>query len=143
MKFHLLALFALVLPLSASAETRTPLRDDWQLQSACKISAEGAAISAASFATDGWLKTSVPSTVLAAQVKAGVLPDPYFGDNLRKIPGTTYPIGQNFSNLPMSPDSPYACAWWYRKQFNAPPLAANGNRLWLHFGASTTAANSG
>ena len=37
------------------------------------------AISAARFATEGWLKTSVPSTVLAAQVKAGVVPDPYFG----------------------------------------------------------------
>jgi exo-1,4-beta-D-glucosaminidase len=135
MKQNILAIFALIfLPLSVGAEIRTPLHDDWQLQSGCKITADGAAISAAGFATEGWLKTSVPSTVLAAQVKAGVLPDPYFGDNLRKLPGTTYPIGQNFANLPMSPDSPYACAWWYRKQFSAPALSARDNRLWLHFG---------
>ena len=135
MKLNVLVPFALIsLPLILVAETRTSLHDDWQLQSACKITAEGSAISAAGFATDGWLKTSVPSTVLAAQVKAGVLPDPYFGDNLRKIPGTTYPVGHNFANIAMSPDSPYACAWWYRKQFNAPVLATKDNRFWLHFG---------
>jgi exo-1,4-beta-D-glucosaminidase len=135
MKLNVLAFFALIsLPFSIAAETRTPLHEEWQLQSGCKTTADGASISAAQFATDGWLKISVPSTVLAAQVKAGVLPDPYFGSNLRQIPGTTYPVGQNFANLPMSPDSPYACAWWYRKQFAAPALAAKDNRLWLHFG---------
>jgi exo-1,4-beta-D-glucosaminidase len=135
MKLNVLAFFALIsLPFSIAAETRTPLHEEWQLQSGCKTTADGASISAAQFATDGWLKISIPSTVLAAQVKAGVLPDPYFGSNLRQIPGTTYPVGQNFANLPMSPDSPYACAWWYRKQFAAPALAAKDNRLWLHFG---------
>jgi len=135
MKPNLLVSFALLsLPFSLAAETRTPLHDDWQLQSACKSTEDGAAISAAGFSADGWLKTSVPSTVLAAQVKAGVLPDPYFGDNLRKIPGTTYPVGHNFANIAMSPDSPYACAWWYRRQFNAPALVTKDSRLWLHFG---------
>ena len=120
--------------LSASAEKSTQLSDDWRLQSACKISAAGDAISTAQFSAAEWLKISVPSTVLAAQVKAGVFPDPYFGDNLRKIPGTSYPVGHNFANLPMPPDSPYACGWWYRKEFNAPALTAKDNRFWLHFG---------
>ena len=120
--------------LRANAQTSTALHDDWQLQSACKISADGATISTSQFTRDRWLKTSVPSTVLAAQVKAGIFPDPYFGDNLRKIPGTSYPIGHNFANLPMPADSPYACGWWYRKEFNAPELSAKDNRLWLHFG---------
>jgi exo-1,4-beta-D-glucosaminidase len=130
----LLSLFLFHSPFSASAEKATALRDDWQLQSSCKISAGGELVSAAQFATDGWLKTSVPSTVLAAQVKAGVFPDPYFADNLRKIPGTSYPVGHNFANLPMPADSPYACGWWYRKQFLAPELQTKDNRLWLHFG---------
>ncbi|WP_348265103.1 glycosyl hydrolase family 2 [Telmatobacter sp. DSM 110680] len=116
------------------AEKTTPLHDDWQLQSACKATAAGEAISTTQYSTDGWMKTSVPSTVLAAQVNAGIFPDPYFGDNLRKIPGTSYPIGHNFANLPMDASSPYACAWWYRKEFAAPALSAKGNRLWLHFG---------
>ena len=118
----------------ATAEKTTPLRDDWQLQSACKVSADGKSISTGQFGPDGWLKTSVPSTVLAAQVKAGIFPDPYFGSNLRQIPGTSYPIGHNFANLPMPADSPYACGWWYRKEFSAPPLTAKDDRLWLHFG---------
>jgi exo-1,4-beta-D-glucosaminidase len=125
---------AVLMSTSLVAEKTTPLRDDWQLQSACKATAGGEAISTAQYSTEGWLKTAVPSTVLAAQVRAGVFPDPYFGDNLRKIPGTSYPIGHNFSNLPMPADSPYACGWWYRKEFTAPALSAKDNRLWLHFG---------
>ncbi len=124
----------LLLPLGLRAETVTPLRDGWRLQSACKLEADGAAIAADGFATEGWLKTTVPSTVLAAQAAAGVIPDPYFGDNLRKIPGTTYPIGQLFSNMPMAPDSPYHCGWWYRTEFTAPAMTAQDGRFWLHFG---------
>ena len=86
--------------------TVTPLREGWQLQSACTLQATGDSISANGFRADGWLKTSVPSTVLAAQAAAGVFPDPYFGMNLRQIPGTTYQIGQIFARLPMAPDSP-------------------------------------
>ena len=122
------------LPGSLFAGTATQLKDNWQLQSACKITAAGEAVSTAQFSTDGWLKTTVPSTVFAAQVRDGVFPDPYFGDNLRKIPGTSYPIGHNFANLPMPADSPYACGWWYRTEFPTPSFTSKDNRLWLHFG---------
>ena len=135
MKPKSLVLFiAFLLSTPLIAERTTQLRDDWQLQSACKATAAGDAISTTQFSAESWLKTTVPNTVLAAQVKAGVFPDPYFGDNLRKIPGTSYPVGHNFSNLPMPTDSPYACSWWYRKEFNAPALSAKDDRLWLHFG---------
>ena len=128
----LLALLAL--PLALQAEKITPLHDGWRLQSACKLQATGDLIASAGFPVDGWLKTSVPSTVLAAQAAAGAVPDPYFGDNLRRIPGTTYPIGEDFSNLPMSPDSPYHCGWWYRTEFTVPTRTAQDARTWLHFG---------
>ncbi len=106
---------------------------DWQLQSACVLRADGAAISSSSFRPDdGWITAKVPSTVLAAQVAAGKFPDPYFGDNLRKLPGMGYPVGANFSNLPMPTDSPYRCGWWYRKQFMARPQTST--RTSLHFG---------
>ena len=39
--------------------------------------------------------------------------------DLRQIPGTDYPIGKIFANLPMSETSPYRCGWWYRKEFAA------------------------
>ena len=124
---------ALLVP-SLNAATITPLHDGWHIQSACKITAAGDALSAPGFSTEGWISATVPTTVLAAQVAAGLLPNPYFGDNLRKIPGTSYPIGRNFSNLPMPDDSPYHCGWWYRDEFTAPASAAGARQFWLHFG---------
>lgn len=118
---------------SLSAATVTPLHTGWHLQSACKATAAGDAISSAGFSTEGWIPATVPTTVLAAQVAAGLLPDPYFGDNLRKIPGTTYPIGHNFANLPVPEDSPYHCGWWYRDEFTAPAASGAGRQYWLHF----------
>ena len=111
-----------------------PLHDGWRLQSACTVKADGAAISATGFAVDDWISTSVPSTVLAAQAAAKLVPDPYYGMNLRNIPGTGYPIGHNFANLPMPQDSPYRCGWWYRTEFAAPAPALHEQRFWLHFG---------
>ncbi|MGA8530561.1 MAG: glycosyl hydrolase family 2 [Acidobacteriaceae bacterium] len=127
-----LAASVLLIP-TLHAATTTPLHDGWRLQSACKATAAGDAISAPDFSTEGWISATVPTTVLAAQVAAGLLPDPYFGDNLRKIPGTSYPIGKNFSNLPMPEDSPYHCGWWYRDEFAAPASSGASRQYWLHF----------
>src|ERR1035437_7653037 len=124
----------IVLPMVLEAETVTPLRDGWSMESACKLQAGGDAIASTGFPVEGWLKTSVPSTVLAAQAAAGAVPDPYFGSNLRQIPGTGYPIGQDFSNLPMPADSPYRCGWWDRTAFTAPAVSTQQSRFWLHFG---------
>jgi hypothetical protein len=136
----LLLLASCILPLHAqkslettSEETATPLREEWKLQSACKLQADGASISTEAFHPKDWLATSVPATVVAAQVAAGVLPPPYYGTNLRNFPGMTYPVGGIFARLPMSPDSPYHCGWWYRKEFMI-PAADKGKILWLHFG---------
>ena len=62
----------------------------------------------------------MPSTVVAALVADKTYPDPFFGMNLRSIPGTTYPIGKNFAELPMPKDSPFRCSWWYRTEFRVP-----------------------
>lgn len=132
-KFLLCLLGLLLLAPVALAESTTPLHDGWRLQSACKLNADGAAISVGGFAVDDWLKATVPTTVLAAQVADGVYPDPYFGDNLRKIPGTDYPVGVDFSNLPMPADSPYRCGWWYRTEFTAPHPSQPHPHFWLHF----------
>jgi|CZKL01.1.fsa_nt_gi exo-1,4-beta-D-glucosaminidase len=133
--FLLMSLLSLLaLPAALCAGTVTPLREDWSLQSACKLQTSGEALTSADFKPEGWIKTSVPSTVLAAQAAAGIIPDPYYGNNLRQIPGTSYGIGQNFSNQPMSPDSPYRCGWWYRKAFTAPAVSVQQDRFWLHFG---------
>jgi exo-1,4-beta-D-glucosaminidase len=122
-----------VMPAAVFAGTSTELHEDWRLQSACKLQATGEAIAQAGFSTDGWLKVSVPSTVLAAQAAAGTIPDPYFGSNLRQLPGEEYPVGHNFANLPMPQDSPYRCGWWYRTEFQSPAVRAKNGRSWLHF----------
>jgi exo-1,4-beta-D-glucosaminidase len=127
--FLVLASFPAVL----QAAPITSLHEGWRVQSACKLQATGETIATEGFSTEGWLKATVPSTVLAAQTTAGVVPDPYYGMNLRQIPGTSYPVGQNFSNLPMPQDSPYRCGWWYRDEFTAPATSQAEGHHWLHF----------
>ncbi len=119
-----------------------PLRDGWTLQSGCDLKDGGAVLSTSAYhlRASGGYKISVPSTVLAAQVATGQFKDPYFGTNLRSIPGTDYPVGENFSNLPMPQTSPYHCSWWYRKEF-ALPASDRGRTIWMHFGGINYRAN--
>lgn len=119
---------------------RVFLHSGWELQSSCKFDATGRQISTPGFETSGWHSTDVPSTVVAALVADGTYPDPDYGLNLRKIPGTTYPIGANFANLPMPKDSPFACSWWYRKAFTL-PRDFEGRTAWLHFNGINYRAN--
>lgn len=129
----------LTAPLLAQTKSRpaefnaVPLRQGWEIQSACKIKADGAHLSSTQYRPQGWIKATVPTTVLAAQVAAGIFPDPYYGMNMRKLPGADYPMGKFFSNLEMPANSPYRCGWWYRKQFDV-PASARGKTTWLHFG---------
>jgi exo-1,4-beta-D-glucosaminidase len=127
-------LVLLAVPVALQAGTVTPLHEGWTLQSACKLTASGDSIAVAGFSVEGWLKTSVPSTVVAAQAAASAIPDPYFGANLRDVPGAGYPIGKNFSNMPMPAASPYRCGWWYRKEFVPAAPTQEEEHYWLHFG---------
>ncbi len=112
----------------------------WALQSSCQFSATGDQISTAGFKTAGWHSADVPSTVVAALVADKTYPDPYYAMNLRDIPGTTYPIGKNFSLLPMPKDSPFRCSWWYRTEFKLPENF-HDRHVWLHFGGINNRAN--
>src|ERR1700722_20887758 len=103
-----------------SSSTSMPLKAGWTVQSDCKIHGDGAKLSTPGAHTEGWYSATVPATVLALQVAAGEFKDIFVGTNLRSIPGTSYPQGENFSNLDMPADSPYRCGWWYRKAFNIP-----------------------
>ncbi len=83
--------------------------------------------------TERWYTATVPATVLAVQVAAGEFKDPFVGTNLRSIPGTSYPQGDNFSNIDMPADSPYHCGWWYRKAFHV-AASERGKTFLIHFG---------
>ena len=120
-----------------------PLRLGWKIQSACAISADGAQLSSPQYHSQGWITASVPTTVLAAQVAAGIYKDPYVGLNLSRIPGVRDPKnspGTFFANLPMPQNSPYRCGWWYRTQFSV-PANFRGKTMWLHFDGINYRAN--
>jgi len=125
---------------SAESRARLALHEGWTLQTSAKVDAKGEAISTARFSPQGWHKVTVPTTVVAALVSDKTLPDPFFGMNLRDFPGVSYPVGANFSNLPMAPDSPYAASWWYRKEFEV-PASYKGKTIWLKFDGINYRAN--
>jgi exo-1,4-beta-D-glucosaminidase len=132
--------FAIAAGLSSSSLLRAKPADDpeivlsngWKVQSSAKVNGSGEQISSATFDTTGWYPTSIPKTVFAVLVENGVYKDPYFGMNLRSVPGVEYPIGGEFANLDMPTNSPYAVPWWYREEFEV-PKRFQGKRLWMGF----------
>ena len=126
--------------LSSPAGSVLPLKNGWFLQSSRKVDDPGSVISRPTFQPKGWYPVSVPTTVLAGLVKNKVYPDPYYGMNLRSIPGTTYPIGANFVNIPMAQDSPFMVPWWFRKEFVV-PAENKGKTLWLKLNGINYRAN--
>ncbi|HZE27406.1 MAG TPA: glycoside hydrolase family 2 protein [Terriglobales bacterium] len=127
-------------PPSSPQILKLPLAEGWTLASSSKVDQSGEVLSKPAFQPRNWYTVSVPTTVVSALVKHKVLPDPFFGMNLRQFPGVTYPIGANFSNLPMQPDSPYAPSWWYRKAFTL-PANYQGKTIWLNFRGINYRAN--
>ncbi len=116
------------------------LSEGWEIQSSAKVAVPGNVISTVNFEPDNWYKASIPATVLAVLVDQNVYPDPFFGMNLRSIPGTDYPLYRNFSNLQMSDTSPFRSSWWYRKEFQLPSDYDNKS-LQLHFKGINYRAN--
>jgi len=145
----LVAILCLAWPVAAAPQVRTrpgrraariDLAQGWAIQSSSKAPQKGDEISTVGFDVHGWYPASVPSTVIGALVSQKVYPDPYFGMNLRSFPGMMGDIGDNLTNLPMPPDSPFAVSWWYRTEFNLSP-AVRGQRLWLNFDSINCRAN--
>ncbi len=127
-------------PAGLHGEAALSLRDDWTLQSSCKVAERGETLSTPAFRPKDWYRVTVPTTVVAALVEHKVYPDPFFGMNLRSFPGVTYPIGANFSNIAMQQDSPFLVPWWYRKEFVL-PASFKGRSIWLNFGGINYRAN--
>src|SRR5215469_5791299 len=116
------------------------LRENWFIQSSADVRSDGPTISKCGFSTQGWYSATLPSTVLSALVEDKVYPDPYIGMNLRSIPGTAYPMFEDFSNIQMPPSSPFRQSWWYRTEFKL-PAEYKGKTLWLEFDGINYRAN--
>ena len=135
-----LPLTAILFAAVAEAQTtdpvqQIPLRDGWTVQSSAKTSARGDEISKGSFTTADWYPTSVPKTVLAVLVDNKVFPDPYYGTNLKSIPGY---LPGNW--LIMKKGSPFRDPWWYRVEFSV-PSDSKGRVVTLHFDGISYKAN--
>ncbi len=125
--------FLLVGPLPAPATAaQITLRDGWKVQSTAKVNEGGEKVSSPGMDTTGWYSTTAPKTVFAVLVENGLYKDPYFGMNLRSVPGVEYPIGGQFANLDMPANSPYTVPWWYRKEFEV-PKQFKGHTVWMSF----------
>lgn len=133
-------LFVAMAPSVAFAQERQALHTGWLIQSSATVGVDGAKISSASYHATDWHRATVPSTVVGTLVEDGVYRDPFFGMNLRALPGMTYKIGLNFVHLPMAPESPYAVPWWYRRIFHV-PTTMRGKRVAIHFDGINYRAN--
>jgi len=91
---------------------------EWRLQAADRVVAPPEEVASLGYDADasGWHHTRVPSTVMAALVEHGTLPDPFIGRNLETIDREQF-----------------RQPWWYRTELFVDPGAASatGARLVL------------
>lgn len=135
---YAIAAFLIVLVAQAAdaGELELPIGANWQLQSSAQIDGpDGAAMSTPGYNASGWYDVSIPTTVLAGLVENEVYPDPYYGENLKAIPG--YKKGRW---MRMDEDSPFYPAWWFRTEF-AVPAGFQDKQLRLHFDGINYRAN--
>ena len=117
---------------AAEPGARVYLHNGWQIQSSCVAKAAGEQISTAGFDAASWHKTDLPATVVGTLVTDKTYPDPYFGSNLKTLPGMNYSNKSFFAIQDMPAGSPFLCSWWFRAEFAAPADLGQKNS-WLHF----------
>jgi hypothetical protein len=93
--------------LKKTAENEWTLAEGWQMREAPKVDVSDEQVSSISYHPNGWLRATVPGTVLTTLVDDGVYPDPDFGLNNLAIP-----------------ESLNKQDYWYRNEFIAPAAAA-------------------
>src|SRR6266567_4251103 len=137
---HVIPLLALTLSPQIAAGDPLRLSGGWRLQSSANVHVTGKALSRPGAKTAGWHTTAVPSTVVAALLAGRPDEDVFKSTNFRALPGMEYPVGGQFSNLPIPAGSPYAHPWWYRDEFTA-PATLEGRAVALHFDGINYRAN--
>ncbi|MFS8096876.1 discoidin domain-containing protein [Lentzea alba] len=105
--------------LTVAPDGSVPLESGWVLTMQDFVPGkDGAALSAPSVDTRGWVPATVPGTVLASLVEQKHLPDPVYGMNNLKIP-----------------EALSRHSWWYRRTFALPRGldVSAGRHVWLEF----------
>lgn len=97
--------------LTQSGNGEWTFSDGWTMREVPKVDADGAHISTNAFNVSGWMRATVPGTVLTTLVDDGVYPDPGYGLNNLAIP-----------------ESLNRQDYWYRNEFTVPASALSGVR---------------
>ncbi|MDR0538198.1 MAG: discoidin domain-containing protein [Tannerellaceae bacterium] len=95
----------------------------WKLQRSSSVNASGEELSTASYKADDWIVATVPGTVLTSYLNIGAIPDPNHADDQLQI-------SESFFNS----------NFWYRNEFNLPPIYSTG-RSFLNFDGINWKAN--
>jgi hypothetical protein len=89
--------------LSASGADQWTFTDGWSMQEAPKVQADPGTIAQPSFKATGWMRATVPGTVLTTMIDDGIYPDPDYDLNNMAIP-----------------ESLNKQDYWYRNEFTLP-----------------------
>jgi exo-1,4-beta-D-glucosaminidase len=84
------------------------LSENWEIQQSTAVHSSGEKISTAEFFTDGWYPAKIPATVMGALYEAGMYPDITVGTNMKNIDTTLF-----------------LSSWWFRNEFQLPPIRKN------------------
>jgi hypothetical protein len=95
--------------LTAEGSGTWTFTDGWQLRDARTVNATPSQLSEPSYNAAGWMRATVPGTVLTSMVDDGVYPDPDYGLNNMAIPETL-----NKQD------------YWYRNEFKVPSTLTPG-----------------
>ena len=107
----------------AAGERLTLSGGGWQLQRASEVQAGGVEIASPAYKAEGWVRATVPGTVLTSYKNVGALADPNYADNQLMI-------SESFFNS----------NFWYRNEFQLPP-SFKRDRIFLNFDGINWKAN--
>lgn len=101
------------------------LLNKWQLISSEVIDVPVEEVSLPEYEPSSFFDASIPGTVTGHLADAGHYEDPYYGTNMKKMPGFKHGRKEHFAFYHMPADSPFRKAFWYRKNIDIDQIPKN------------------
>jgi hypothetical protein len=94
------------------------LNNGWVCKNIEQVSENGQVLSKPDYAISSWLPAIIPGTVLTTLLNNGMVPDPFYGMNNKRIPDIYYTGSNEYT-------------YWFVKDFEEtrPPV---DEQVWLH-----------
>lgn len=109
------------------------LLSNWKLSPPGDSIYDGDYVSLPDFNDDEWCSVTVPGTLVGQLHEAGLYDDPYYGTNMKELPGYKHGRETHFAFHPMPQDSPFRRSFWYRTTFEAGEDKSREQRYFLKF----------